>query len=302
MNRCPNEGCRKELLKAELQPHLERCAHRTAPCNLCNADIVLSNFIEHCTTACPKRSVICKVCSATIFAEETKEHSKTCHVTGDGDKEKSAVPKGKGGAKKKAKSGGTNTDAEVKELRKLLNSAMKEIADLKLSQSIQERKTAALLRRAGASFVWCLESYRRLRRNAISRRDDCLSEPFFFGLAGCKFRLQVNLYGVGGGAGTHMAFFVQFKVIDLARMDSCCVKKARCLIRVASQREGVEHVDHTFDFSASGQDRRRSTSRPLHMWNTLFGREKFILFQELEDQRVGYVVDDMLILEFHVID
>ncbi|KAH6930874.1 hypothetical protein HPB50_020078 [Hyalomma asiaticum] len=140
---------------------------------------------------------------------------------------KSAVPKGKGGPRKKAKSGGTNTDAEVKELRKLLNSAMKEIADLKLSQSIQERKTAALLRRAGASFVWCLESYRRLRRNAVSRREDCLSEPFFFGLAGCKFRLQVNLYGVGGGAGTHMAFFVQFKVVDLARMDSCCIKKTR---------------------------------------------------------------------------
>lgn len=300
MQRCPNGGCCKEISETELKPHLERCAYRTTPCNLCNADIVLTNFIEHCTTACPKRSVICMICSAAIFAEETKEHSKICRVKGD--EEKSVIPKSKGPSKKKSKSDSMTADSELKELRRLLNTAMREIAELKLSQSIQERKTAALLRRTGASFIWCLESYRRLRRHAISRRDDCLSEPIFFGLAGCKFRLQVNLYGVGGGAGTHMAFFVQFKVVDLARMDSCCVKKTRCLIRVASQREGVDHVDHTFEFCVSGQDRRRSTSRPLHMWNTLFGREKFILFEELEDQRVGYVVDDMLILEFHVID
>ncbi|XP_075748791.1 TNF receptor-associated factor 2 isoform X2 [Rhipicephalus microplus] len=239
-------------------------------------------------------------CRKEISETELKEHSKTCRVKGD--EEKSVIPKSKGASKKKSKSDSMTADSELKELRRLLNAAMREIAELKLSQSIQERKTAALLRRTGASFIWCLESYRRLRRHAISRRDDCLSEPIFFGLAGCKFRLQVNLYGVGGGAGTHMAFFVQFKVVDLARMDSCCVKKTRCLIRVASQREGVDHVDHTFEFCVSGQDRRRSTSRPLHMWNTLFGREKFILFEELEDQRVGYVVDDMLILEFHVID
>lgn len=298
MDRCPNEGCRKELSETEVKPHLERCAYRKTRCNLCDADVVLSSFVEHCTTACPKRSVVCKVCTAVIFAGEMQEHSKTCRDMGD--KEKSVLPNGKGASKKKTKGG--NTDAEIKELRKLLNAAMKEIADLKLFQSVQERKTAALLRRTGASFVWCLESYRRLRRHAISRRDDCLSEPIFFGMAGCKFRLQANLYGIGSGAGTHLAFFVQFKVVDVARMDSCCVKKTRCLIRVASQREGVDHVDHTFDFCVSGQDRRRSTSRPLHMWNTLFGREKFILFEELEDQRVGYVVDDMLILEFHVID
>ncbi|XP_065283291.1 uncharacterized protein [Dermacentor albipictus] len=254
MDRCPNEGCLKELSETEIKPHLERCAYRTTRCNLCSTDVVLNSFLEHCTTTCPKRSVICKVCTAVIFAGEMQEHSKTCHSVGD------------------------------------------------KIESVQERKTAALLRRTGASYVWCLESYRILRRHAISRRDDCLSEPIFFGLAGCKFRLQANLYGIGCGAGTHMAFFVQSKVVDVARMDSCCVKKTRCLIRVASQREGVDHVDLTFDFSVSGQDRRRSTSRPLHMWNTLFGREKFILFEELEDQRVGYVVDDMLILEFHVID
>ncbi|XP_054927146.1 uncharacterized protein [Dermacentor andersoni] len=301
MDRCPNEGCLKELSETEVKPHLERCAYRKTRCNLCSTDVVLNSFLEHCTTTCPKRSVICKVCTAVIFAGEMQEHSKTCHNVGD-KIEKSIVPQGKGASKKKAKSGNINTDAEIKELRKLLNAAMKEIAELKLSQSVQERKTAALLRRTGASYVWCLESYRILRQHAISRRDDCLSEPIFFGLAGCKFRLQANLYGIGCGAGTHMAFFVQSKVVDVARMDSCCVKKTRCLIRVASQREGVDHVDLTFDFSVSGQDRRRSTSRPLHMWNTLFGREKFILFEELEDQRVGYVVDDMLILEFHVID
>ncbi|KAL3202816.1 hypothetical protein MRX96_001189 [Rhipicephalus microplus] len=93
------EGCRKEISETELKPHLERCAYRTTPCNLCNADIVLTNFIEHCTTACPKRSVICRICSAAIFAEETKEHSKTCRVKGD--EEKPVIPKSKGASKKK---------------------------------------------------------------------------------------------------------------------------------------------------------------------------------------------------------
>ncbi|XP_077524931.1 uncharacterized protein LOC144136461 [Amblyomma americanum] len=303
MDHCPNEGCGKELSSEELQEHLERCAFRTTRCGLCQAEVGLSLLLEHCAKACPKRSVICRICSAVLFAEETQEHSKSCRmVEAAEDKKASSAPAGSGAKMKKTKHQPKDTDAEIKELRKLLNVARREIAELKLTQSIQERKTAALLRRTGPSYVWCLEPYRQLRQHAVTHRDDCLSEPIYFGLAGCKFRLQANLYGVAGGAGTHMGFFVQFKVADVARMGSCCTKKTRCLIRVASQREGVDNVDYTFEFCTFGQDRRRSSSRPLHMWNTLFGREKFIRFEELEDKRTGYVVDDLLILEFHVID
>lgn len=300
MDHCPNEGCKKEFSCKELEEHLERCAFRTTRCSLCEVEVVLSLLLEHCSKECPKRSVICRTCSAVLFAEETQEHYKSCCVV-DGKKSSSA-PVGSGAKKKKAKNESKDTDPEIKELRKLLNAARREIAELKLTQSIQERKTAALLRRTGPSYVWCLEPYRRLRQSAITHREDCLSDPIFFGLPGCKFRLQANLYGVGGGTSTHLAFFVQFKVADVARMSSCCIKKTRCLIRVASQRDGVDHVDHTFEFCASGEDRRRSSSRPLHMWNTLFGRDKFIRFEDLEDKRTGYVVDDLLILEFHVID
>lgn len=301
MGRCPNDGCEKDLTNEEMEFHLERCAFRTTRCTICDAAVVLKLYLEHCTKACPKRSVVCTVCSAVIFAEETQEHAKACSSPAKNDN--SSVPVGKGATKKqrsKVEPGGTQ--AEIKELRKLLNAARKEIAELKLAQGIQERKTAALMRGAGLCHVWCLEPYDALRRGARSDREDCLSEPIFFGLAGCKFRLQTNLYGVGGGAGSHMAFFVQFKVTDLARMDNCQIDKIRCLIRVASQRSNVEHVDHTFEFSPSGKDRRRTSNRPLHMWNTLFGREKFILFKDLEDKASGYVVDNLLILEFHVID
>lgn len=301
MGRCPNDGCEKHLTREEMESHLERCAFRTARCTICEAPVVLKLYLEHCTKACPKRSVICKVCSAVIFADETEEHAKIC--SSEAKKDSSSVAVGKGATKKqKSKVEPGGTQPEVKELRKLLNAARKEIAELKLAQGIQERKIAALMRGAGLSHVWCLEPYNALRRGARSHREDCLSEPIFFGLAGCKFRLQANLYGVGAGAGSHMAFFVQFKVTDLTRMDSCQINKIRCLIRVASQRRNMEHVDHTFEFSPSGQDRRRTSNRPLHMWNTLFGREKFILFSDLEDKQTGYVVDDLLILEFHVID
>lgn len=298
LGKCPNDGCDKEVELRDIEMHLERCLLRRIPCTLCGETISASDVLHHSQFICPKRPVTCQGCAVVIFAEEKEGHESCCCSRNGGSVDVTSDRKNK--QEKGAKP--INSEAGIQTLRKELLVVTRKLSMLEQEQKKQRCLLAASLRRPPVAYIWCIESYQKFKEEAGKSKDSYVSDPFYFGIAGCKFRLQANTVSLGNGQAEYLGVYVHMKVTDVERFDQFDYPQMKCAVQIASRTRTAETVMLSFTFSGDGHDGRRTPGRARYMWNTVQGRAKFMKLVDLEDEAHGYVSDDILLIEFHVRD
>ncbi|XP_064470841.1 uncharacterized protein LOC135385452 isoform X2 [Ornithodoros turicata] len=278
---CPNEVCEKHVQLCRMQEHLTQCVFRPTDCTLSPEDVAALLPINNIRLHCAKTAV---TCSQAMLVEKTKGVNSR--------------------KKKKTVTKANDREDEIESLKRMVLELSAKLSAVEAEQKKQRCLVSAAIKRPPFSYIWSMKSFKKFKEEALKSTEGSVSQPFFFGVPGCKFRLQGRLSQTthDNQTVTCLGVFVQLKVTDQDRFSKVYHPKMKCTVEIASHSHAADTLVFPFMFSADGSDDRQTPGRARYMWNTLFSKRKFVTLADLENEELGYVQDDILLIEFYVRD
>nr|CAH8824493.1 unnamed protein product [Trichobilharzia regenti] len=331
------EGCLWTGILGELGSHLNQCEYKILSCpRQCGIELQRRYLEKHIQNDCAKRVKQCQYCGTKLLSANEIKHSAQCTeypIPCPNKCEKTAIPRGELTAHLKNECskqyiscpfyghgcgfrGRKHTidphieqsvithlnliNASIKQMSLLIEAQTKSYAEVRSLLESQIKRTTALERGFGATFLWKIDSFAEKLNLAKSGKQNAIfSPPFYTHRYGYRMALSVSLYGNGDAFGKFMSVYA-----CLFRGDHDSLLEwpfsHQLTFTLIDQNPVIsarKPINYTIKPNLTG-DYNQFLGKPTTERNSCFGAPRFVKLETLETST--YVVNDEIYLKIEM--